>query len=83
MKIIQIQILVNLNPLIQVRLLKKKLKLNVGEVREPEYKKFMNFYALLIEDSPTTSEDAMKSLDSPFWKGTIDNEIQFIVQNHT
>jgi len=25
----------------------------------------------------------MKSLDSPFWREAIDNEIQSIIQNHT
>ena len=42
-----------------------------------------DFYTYLIEDSPTTFEDAMKSLDSPFWKEAVDNEMNSLIQNHT
>jgi len=85
MKTIQVQIPFKLNSvLVRSDSWKKKLKLNLGEVRELELKKVHeDFYALLVEDSPTIFEDTMKSLDSPFWKEIVDNKIQFIVQNHT
>ena len=38
-----------------------------------------DFFTFLIEDSPTSFEDAMKSLDAPFWKEAINNEMKSIV----
>ena len=85
MSSIQVQIPFKMNSvLVRSDSWKKKLKLNLREVRELELKKVHeDFYALLVEDSPTIFEDTMKSLDSPFWKEIVDNKIQFIVQNHT
>ena len=42
-----------------------------------------DFYTYLIEDSPTTFEDSMKSLDLPFWKVAVNNEMNSLIQNHT
>ena len=38
---------------------------------------------MLVEDTPLTYEEAMKSIDAKFWKEAITNEIQSIRENQT
>lgn len=37
----------------------------------------------VLEDNPTTYEEAIRSIDSSFWKEAINNEIESIKDNHT
>ncbi|XP_028054885.1 nitric oxide synthase-interacting protein homolog [Camellia sinensis] len=41
------------------------------------------FYKFLIEGEPTTYNEAMTSIDAPFWKEAINSEIESILQNNT
>ncbi|KAM2709368.1 hypothetical protein EV2_047063 [Malus domestica] len=42
-----------------------------------------DFYTFLIEGDPTTYEEAMISVDTPFWKEAINSEVESILQNNT
>ena len=41
------------------------------------------FCTFLVEGEPTTFEEAMTSIDAPFWKEAINSEIESIIQNNT
>ena len=69
---------------VELDLEKRKSHLNLGEVKELEKRTFGDdFYTLFVEDSPISYEEAIRSIDSSFWKEAIDNEIQSILQNQT
>ncbi|KAK4394045.1 Retrovirus-related Pol polyprotein from transposon TNT 1-94 [Sesamum angolense] len=42
-----------------------------------------DFLTYLLENEPRTINEALSSPEAPFWKETINNEIESIMQNHT
>ena len=41
------------------------------------------FFTFLVKSEPTSYKEAMSSLEAPFWKEAINNEIESILQNNT
>ena len=41
-----------------------------------------NFLTYLLEDEPQSFKEAMSSPEAPYWKEAINNEVEFILQNH-
>ncbi|KAL0339137.1 UNVERIFIED_CONTAM: hypothetical protein Sangu_1435800 [Sesamum angustifolium] len=42
-----------------------------------------DFLTYLLENEPRTINEALSSLEAPFWKEAINSEIESIMQNHT
>ena len=52
---------------------KKQVETNIGD----------GFYTFLMDDDPRSYKEAITSPDAPFWKETINSEIESIMYNHT
>jgi hypothetical protein len=47
-------------------------------------KNFGNYFiAHIVDDDPTCYNEAIKSIDAPFWLEAINNELDSIMSNHT
>ena len=42
-----------------------------------------NFYSFMLEDDPKTFGEALRSIDAPFWKEAINNEMNSLKENKT
>ena len=42
-----------------------------------------DFLTYLLEDEPQSFKEAMSSLEAPYWKEAINDEVESILQNHT
>jgi hypothetical protein len=42
-----------------------------------------DFIAYIVDDDPTYYNEAIKSIDAPFWLEAINNELDLIMSNHT
>jgi hypothetical protein len=52
--------------------------------RARKEKNFGNdFIAYIVDDDPTCYDEAIKSIDAPFWLEAINNELDSIMSNHT
>ena len=58
-----------------------ELKRSKRARKETDFGKY--FFTFLVGDDPFTYKEAISSPDAPFWKETINNELESILSNHT